>query len=103
MEKETDIQRAICDYLALRKYMFWRNNNIPVYDAVGKKFRAMPKYTMRGRPDIEIISGGHYIGLEVKVLKGKQTDSQIDFEVGCKRAGGSYFVVRSLEQVMKIL
>jgi hypothetical protein len=40
---EAQIQRAICDYLALRRHFFYRNNNTPIYDATRKAFRAMPK------------------------------------------------------------
>lgn len=102
MAKETEIQRAICDYLAFKKHFFWRNNNTPVYDPVGKKFRAMPKYTMRGRPDIEVIKDGFYIGLEVKREKTKQSDAQKEFELGVKKSGGEYYVVRSLEDLKEI-
>ncbi len=102
MEKETSIQRSICDYLALKKHFFWRNNTTPVYDPVGKKFRAMPKYSLRGRPDIEIIKDGFYIGLEVKRPNTKQSDNQKEFEKNCKQAGGEYYVVRSLEDVQNI-
>ena len=49
--RESDIQRAICDYRALRRVFFFRCNNQPIYDE--SLFRALlPKYTMKGIPDI---------------------------------------------------
>lgn len=100
--KETDIQRAICDYLALRRHFFWRNNNTPIFDTKRQIFRAMPKYTLKGRPDIEVIKDGWYIALEVKNGKGKQSDAQKEFEKGCVDAGGEYHVVRSIDDVKEI-
>lgn len=101
-EKETDIQAAICDYLALRKHFFWRNNSTPIFDAGKMVFRRMPKYAISGRPDIEIIKDGYYIGLEVKRLKTQQSDSQRLFEKLCKEAGGEYHVVRSILDVQEL-
>mgnify|MGYP001595897840 CR=1 FL=1 len=52
-EKETDIVRALCDYLALRKRFFWRQNTAPLYRE--GRFFAMPKYALKGVPDIIVI------------------------------------------------
>lgn len=97
--KETDIQKAICDYLAYRKHLFWRNNNTPVYDAARQRFRAMPKYTMKGLPDIIVIKDGFFIGLEVKQPKGRQSPDQKEFQRLCKEAGGEYHLVKSIDDV----
>lgn len=99
---ETDIQRAICDYLAIKKHFFWRNNNTPIFDTKRQTFRAMPKYTMKGRPDIEVIKDGWYIALEVKKPKGKQSEFQKEFERLVKEAGGEYHVVHSIDDVKEI-
>lgn len=101
-EKETDIQRALCDYLARRRHFFWRNNNTPIFDPKRQTFRALPKYGLLGRPDIEVIKDGFYIGLEVKREKGKQSDSQKKFEQMVKEAGGEYHVVRSIDDLKEI-
>jgi hypothetical protein len=55
---ETDIQRAICDYLALRKVFFFRCNNQPIFDATCKVFRALSKYTMKAIPDTIVVRDG---------------------------------------------
>jgi hypothetical protein len=99
---ETDIQRAICDYLAVRHYFFWRNNNTPIYDATNKRFRAMPKHTMKGIPDIILVKNGQFIGFEVKSEQGKQSEEQKAFEMRCKLEGGLYHLVRSFQDVIEL-
>ena len=104
--KESQIQTAICDYLALRKHFFWRQNSTPsVYFKGGDtmQFRSMPKYAMRGVPDIIIISKeGKFIGLEVKTEKGKQSDYQFEFAKKCILHNAEYYIVRSIDDVQKI-
>lgn len=99
---ESDILRSICDYLALRKHFFWRTNNVPVYMPDRKAFRAMPKYGMKGVPDIIVIKDGFFVGLEVK-QKGKyQSKEQKEFERNCKEAGAEYYVVRDIYEVKEL-
>ncbi len=64
--KESDVLKAICDYLTLRRHSLSEAITSPVYDTIGKRFRSLPKYTMKGVPDIILIKNGQYIGLEVK-------------------------------------
>jgi hypothetical protein len=61
--KESDIVRTICDYLALKKQLFWRNNNTPIYDPAAQRFRAMPKYTMKRLPGRQA-GAVHWAGVE---------------------------------------
>lgn len=97
--RESEAQRAICDYLALKGYFFWRNNNVPIFDPTRKTFRAMPKYTMKGIPDIIIIKDSKFIGLEVKSDTGKLSPEQRKFGVDCTLHGGTYALVRSIDDV----
>jgi hypothetical protein len=85
---ESEIQQAIGDYLTYRKVFFFRSNNIPptYCDKAGnRQFRALPKYTMKGIPDIIAVrDGGQFIGIEVKGPKGKPSDDQLTLErVSC--------------------
>lgn len=104
--KETDIQRTICDYLALKmkrgELMFWRQNNTPVYDAINKRYKSMPMYAMLGIPDIIVIKDGWFIGLEVKMKGGRQSPGQKEFERLCKGVGGEYHVVTDVRQVVEM-
>lgn len=101
-QKESDIQRAICDYLALKKVFFWRNNNTPIYDGQSKRYRAMPKYAMHGLPDIIVIRDGRFIGIEVKREDGNLSEHQMEFARACVLNGGEYIIARSIDDVQKI-
>lgn len=103
---EKDIQREICEWLAKNGFFFWRQNTMPVFAMSGsgtRKFRAMPKYALKGLPDIMIISQGTFIGLEVKRPKhiNKREEQEIT-GAKIKENGGHYFVVNSLAQVQDI-
>ncbi len=100
--KETEIQATICDYLALKRYFFWRQNTAPTFDKARNVYRAMPKYAMRGVADIIIIKDGKAIFLEVKNEKGRQSEHQKDFEWAAVQAGATYKIVRSIEDVQRI-
>ena len=100
--KESDVQRMICDYLALRSYFFWRSNNISVYDPTRQTFRAMPKYSMRGVPDIIVIKEGKFIGLEVKAKSGTLSEGQERFKELCMKHNAEYHTVKNIEDVQAI-
>jgi hypothetical protein len=106
---EKDIQREVCDWLDAAGHFFWRNNTIPVFDK--GRFRALPKYTPRGLPDIIVLSAGRFVGLEVKRparaghpgeaktgTNPETTAAQEEMARRIRLAGGWYFVVHSLEE-----
>ena len=64
--------------------------------------RRLPKYTPKGLPDIIVIAGGLFFGLEVKKSDGRQSPDQKAFEKWVKDHGGRYHVVRSVEDVKAI-
>jgi hypothetical protein len=100
---EKDIQMSICDYLAYKRFFFWRQNVNPIFDKKNGTFRRMPSYSKTGVPDIILIYKGKFVGLEVKNEKGKQQQSQLDFEKLCKSNGGYYKVVRSVGDVEQFI
>ncbi|MEK7994731.1 MAG: VRR-NUC domain-containing protein [Planctomycetota bacterium] len=97
---EGEIVNAICEYLTLKRRFFYRHNQIPVFNKDRGTFRAMPKYSMRGVPDIICVKDGRYIGIEVKTEKGVLSEHQHEFGRGLMLAGGDYLVARSLDDVM---
>ena len=101
--KETDIQNAICEYLEWKRYFFWRSNNTPIFDTKRGVFRRMPKYAMKGVADIIVLHGGKAYFLEVKMPKAYQQKVQKVFEKKVNENGGFYKVVRSVEDVERIL
>jgi VRR-NUC domain len=97
--KESEIQAAICDYLSLRGYLFSRTNNSPIYDKARGAFRALPKYTRRGWPDVCLIKNGQFIGIEVKTETGKLSDHQRKLGAAITNHGGRYIVARSIDDI----
>ena len=102
-ELESDIVRAICDYLELRPgILFWRQNVAPAFDWKSNSFRRMPKHALKGVPDIIVIKAGQFIGLEVKREKGTLSLDQVAFRLRAEAAGAKYYVVRSIDEVQAI-
>lgn len=103
---ETQLQRAICDYLAYQPdIMFWRQNQSGSF-YTGKdgkrKFRKPPTYAKNGVPDVIVVKDGRFIGLEVKTPKGRQSDAQKAFQEELEKNGGEYHIVRSVDDVVKL-
>ena len=97
--KETDYQRVIIDYLTVlekqNKLWFQRTNNTAIYDPVGKKFRSLSKGQKKGFPDIIVFTKGRTIG--------RQSAEQKIMEQKMKEQGAEYYVIKSLEEVKKII
>ena len=96
---ESEIQSAICDYLALRKHFFYRTNNSPIFDTNLNVFRAMPKYTPKGISEMFVLYGVRPYFLEVKRPGSYQTPEQQEFQMRAEFAGACYAFVRSIEDV----
>ena len=109
---ETEVLRECCIYLASQNYFFWRINNIPVYG------RSLPKYTPKGLPDIMCIIDGKFYAIECKRAEGGETDRekngrrvrggklssfQAEWAVNCVLAGGAYYTVHSVEELVSAL
>jgi len=56
----------------------------------------------RALPDIIVINKGCLIGLEVKRRNGKQSSEQKELEHAANRAGATYHVVHSLDEVLAL-
>lgn len=124
---EKQIQNLIMNYLrTVKDIYFWRQNsgsftqkaktalsnivkNLPIPPNIkvrilGEFYRRVGKYDCAsepGLPDIIVIYKGYFVGLEVKTKTGRQRQTQLRAENNIKRAGGFYFVVRSLEDVKR--
>ncbi len=98
---EKDIQMTICKYLEHKGHFFWRQNNTPIFQ--DGRFRAMPKYSKKGVPDIILIlpSNGQFVGIEVKRPNGVLSAHQKAFGGQLKALGGRYIVATCLDDVKK--
>ena len=99
--KESDIQKAILEYLHYRGIYAWRNHTTGIYNAKGGGF--IPT-GMQGVADIlGILEGGRFLAIEVKTEKGKTTENQDNFLKMIDEKGGLSFVARSIEDVDRLL
>lgn len=98
---EKEIQLAICDYLALKKRFFWRQNTSPIFDKASGFYRPLPKYAMRGVSDIILIGNqGFVVFIEVKRKGGKLSGYQEAFKKECEKVGATYLVANSLDDII---
>ncbi|MGB6870900.1 MAG: VRR-NUC domain-containing protein [Acidobacteriaceae bacterium] len=74
--KESDVQRAILDYLALKRIFHYRNNSGGFRDAANHFYR----FGAVGSPDIVCVVNGQYVWIEVKAPGGKQSEYQKEFQ-----------------------
>lgn len=102
---ESNIQSAILDYLLMKKHFVIRLNNIPPTQMVNgsRVFRRMPKGSVKGLPDIAVVTeGGYVVWLEVKKVGGRLSPDQIEFKRRVDEKCGEYYVVRSIEDLIQI-
>jgi len=105
--KEAQIQKEILHWLSLqpKDQMFsWRMYTGPIVrgnPAKGKTF--FTPNPCPGLPDIIVIIKGRFVGLEIKQPKGRQSTEQKTFEQAIKKAGGFYFLIRSLDEAIKAI
>ena len=107
-EKESDIQKAILDYLHLKGIFAWSNKTQGTFDPVRRIFRR--NTTMKGVSDILGVFNcrteccrGKLLALEVKSEKGKLTEAQSHFLSSIENHGGVAAMVRSVKDVEHVL
>ena len=94
--KETQIQKAILDYLALKRYFHWRNNS-----GAMKTEHNFVRFGTPGSPDIIVIKNGFVWVIEVKTERGKLSEHQEAFRLALTEAGGTYLVARSIDDLKR--
>lgn len=89
--------------LAMKGYFAWRNNNGAVYDPTKKVFRA--NNALKGVPDILGYrkTDARFLSIEIKAGKDKLSKEQADFLMGVTDAGGIAYIVRSIEDIEKLI
>lgn len=91
-ERESDIQAAIRDYLQWTGWFCWKNH------------QTLGSY--RGVADLTAIKDGRHLYIEVKTATGQLSEDQKKFRDDLVRAGGTYILARSvedLEQQLKLM
>jgi hypothetical protein len=112
--KESEIQRAILDYLAARHILAFRMNT----GAVASEYKGKKRFMRFGTPGMADIlafqtrgidSKGNWcefsqaIWIECKAAKGKQSELQRSFQAQVEEHGHRYVIARSVEDVEAVL
>jgi len=63
----------------------------------------MPKYALKGVPDIIMVHRRAFVGLEVKRPGNGQSEDQKALQKMVESSGGFYYVVTCLEDVIKAI
>lgn len=89
--------------LGLKGYFAWRNNNGGVYDPTKKVFRA--NSTIKGVPDIlgYCKKTGRFLCIEIKAGKDKLSREQAGFLLSVSDAGGISYIIRSTDDIEKLV
>ena len=95
MERESDILRAVSEYLTLKKYFWFRNNTGALPTASGGFMR----FGSVGSPDICVLHKGVFYALECKRKGGIQSPAQQEWEKRCKEQGGDYRIIHGLDDM----
>lgn len=91
-----DVQRAILDYLALKRIFHYRNNSGGFRDAANHFYR----FGAVGSPDIVCVVNGQYVGIEVKAPDGRQSEHQKEFQRKLEAVGGWYILAFAIDDVI---
>jgi len=101
---EAKIQYQICEYLQLRRLYFFSIAN----EAAGRSRIAQMQLVSMGLragvADLEVwLPDGVTLYLEVKTATGRQSPRQKKFQERCEQHGRAYHIVRSVEDVERVL
>lgn len=100
--EESIIQKSIIQDLRHRGILVFSCPNEFVKDARSMG-TAISLGLLPGVSDLVMVLPGKVVFLEVKTPTGTQSDKQIKFESKIKELGHSYFIVRSLQDVLNVL
>lgn len=101
---EAKIQADIVQYLQTRGvYFFSVPNEAAGRDAAIRMARLKAMGLRSGVSDMVLIFPGQVVFVEVKDEKGKQSDAQRRFQDKVNELGFDYYLVRSVEDVEKVV
>jgi hypothetical protein len=87
------------DYLTAKKIFHYRQNSGAFMGEYKGKQRFFC-FGSKGAPDIVAVIGGKYIGIECKIGKNKQSEHQKEFERKLKIAGGEYWLIYTIDELI---
>lgn len=98
---ESDIQHEILETLDKLGLFYWRSQTLAIRGRSNNK----QSQKLKGMPDIMCLLPPHgtLVGLEVKTEDGKPSTEQLEWGRNLESNGGKFFIVRSVEDVLKAL
>ena len=101
-EKESDIQKAILQYLELKKIFAWSNKTQGTFDSKGNFFRK--SNMLKGVSDIlGILPNGKFLAIEVKKKGNYPSLEQKEFLAKIIDNNGIGFIAYNIDDVVKNL
>lgn len=104
--KESDLQKAIVEYLELMGVYFFAINNEMAGGGKSAKIRMAHFKAMglrAGASDLVLVLREKVVFMEVKTEKGRQSESQKRFQMVVESLGHRYEVARSVYDVERVL
>ena len=86
---ENDVKKQCKELLSIKGYY-----HFPILQGLGAK---------KGIPDIIAIKNNRVLFLEIKRPGGRQSEHQQQFQLDIEGHGGEYYVVKSLDDLIKII
>lgn len=101
-ESEQNIQRAIIEYLRLKKYVVFKHHSTG--STVREGQAVFFKHGDRGIADVIACSPiGSFVAIEVKTKSGKTSPDQLEFLERVRANGGITVLARSVDDVMAVM
>lgn len=105
LKEEEAIHRAVVELLQVSAVPGVAWTHMPAGEvrpiSTGKKLKAMG--TKPGWPDIILVKGGHFYGLELKTEDGRLSPAQVAAHEALAAAGATVAVAYGLDQSIEIL
>jgi hypothetical protein len=100
---EKDIQKACIHHLKEYGYLFIRNNSVAGNLTRPNGSQGYIRNNMPGSPDLFVFVKKETLHVELKSSIGKQSPEQKEWERLATDLGHKYYIIRSVEELVKIL
>lgn len=99
---EQHIQKAIIDYLKLKKFVVFKHRNVGIKKENGS-YIPLPSGEKGISDVIACSTKGVFVAIEVKKPGGRPSPDQLDFLARVKANGGIALLAYSIDDVMAVL